>query len=167
MEENNSRKDWNSVRISTGQYGKPYIEGDETFNYSISHSGEYVLCATDSVPIGADIQELKSYKMAMAKRFFNEKEYERIENTPENDRIYEFYKIWTAKESAVKLSGRGMGEGIEHLVTNKTYNTIKNIVSKKSLNIKIYDEIEGYMVCACSNGEDFPCSLKIIGGLVC
>jgi 4'-phosphopantetheinyl transferase len=167
LEENKDGADWKNISIKEGQYGKPYIEGDETFKYSLSHSGDYVLCATDNDDIGADIQEMKSYKMAMAKRFFEKSEYNRIDKCIEEDRIKEFYRVWTAKESAVKYSGRGMGEGIEHIVTNDSYSVIKNIALEEELKIKLYDEIEGYMVCVCSKGNNFPSGLKLVGGLIC
>lgn len=167
LEENKDSVDWKNIRIKEGQYGKPYIEGDEKFKYSLSHSGDYVLCAIDSDEIGADIQEIKSYKMGMAKRFFHESEYSRLKECPEKDKLKEFYNIWTAKESAVKYSGRGMGEGIDHIVTNDSYSVIKNIATEEELKIRLYDEIEGYMVCVCSKGNDFPSCFKLIGGLIC
>jgi 4'-phosphopantetheinyl transferase len=167
LEENKNSVDWKNIRIKEGQYGKPYIEGDETFKYSLSHSGDYVLCAIDSDEIGADIQETKSYKMGMAKRFFHESEYSRLNECLENDRLKEFYSIWTAKESAVKYSGRGMGEGIEHIVTNDSYSVIKNTSDGEELKIRLYDEIKGYMVCVCSKGNKFPDGLRLVGGLIC
>jgi 4'-phosphopantetheinyl transferase len=165
--ENNGKVEWANIRVKEGQFGKPYIEGDEAFKYSLSHSGDYVLCATDINDIGADIQEVKSYKMGMAKRFFHESEYIRLDKCQDGDGLKEFYRIWTAKESAVKYSGRGMGEGIEHIVTNDTYSVIKNTAIGEELKIRLYDEIEGYMVCVCSKGNDFPSCFKLIGGLIC
>jgi 4'-phosphopantetheinyl transferase len=155
---------WGRVTIKEGQYGKPFIEGDKDFLYSLSHSGEYVLCAVDNMEIGADIQVMDEKRTNIAGRFFHESECERINNSPHDLKTKEFYKIWTAKESVVKLSGRGMGEGIKHLVTNKRCDIIDNIKNNETFNIKIYDEIEDYIVCVCSRGDNFPDNIIIVNG---
>lgn len=53
-------KEWQQIQIETGLHGKPYIKGYDAFQYSLSHSGQWVVCAVDTEPIGADIQEMKS-----------------------------------------------------------------------------------------------------------
>jgi c-di-GMP-binding flagellar brake protein YcgR len=60
-----------------------------------------------------------------------------------------------------------MGEGIEHIVTNDSYSVIKNTSDGEELKIRLYDEIEGYMVCVCSKGNKFPDGLRLVGGLIC
>jgi 4'-phosphopantetheinyl transferase len=162
IEEGHSVDDWENVSIKCGEYGKPYIDGCEMFKYSLSHSGDYVICATDSDEIGADIQEMRQWNMNVAKRFFHESEYNRIIDSPDIDQIKEFYMIWTAKESVLKLNGRGLGAGMGHFVTDGFYNTIRDINDGKSYNIRIYGEIGGYIICVCSRGGDFPDSLKVI-----
>jgi 4'-phosphopantetheinyl transferase len=157
-----SSREWDEVSIKYGEYGKPYVEGYEEFHYSISHSGEYVLCATDNSEIGADIQEMRNWNPRTAKRFFDESEYTRIINMPEAMQTREFYRIWTAKESVAKLSGRGLGAGIEHLVTNSEYSKIKDIRNEESFNIRMYEEVEGYIICICSREMVFPENLQII-----
>jgi 4'-phosphopantetheinyl transferase len=157
-----SSREWDEVSIKYGEYGKPYVEGYEEFHYSISHSGEYVLCATDNSEIGADLQEMRNWNPRTAKRFFDESEYTRIINMQEAMQTREFYRIWTAKESVAKLSGRGLGAGIEHLVTNREYSKIKDIRTDTSFNIRMYEEVEGYIICICSREKVFPEKLQII-----
>jgi 4'-phosphopantetheinyl transferase len=157
-----SEDDWNKIAIKKGKYGKPYIEGCKDFNYSISHSGDYVLCAVDDQEIGADIQEMRKWKMTMAKRFFDITEYRRISDTDDDKRTNEFYRIWAAKESASKLSGRGIGAGVSHLVTDEKYRQIVNTKEDESFNIRIYDELDGYVVSACSREKRFPDRLNVI-----
>lgn len=57
---------WQQVEIIEGTYGKPYLKGYSAFHYSLSHSGEWVACAVDTMPVGIDIQEIKSWKMTLA-----------------------------------------------------------------------------------------------------
>jgi 4'-phosphopantetheinyl transferase len=159
-----SNEQWDNITVSYGEYGKPYLDGYEQFNYSISHSGNYCICAVDSEGIGADIQEMRPWRLQMAKRFFNQSEYERLaSHTSTDEAEREFYNIWTAKESVAKLIGRGIGAGISHLVTDSEYDTINDLKKNKRYNIKIFDEIEGYVVCVCSRKEIFPDRLKVMG----
>ena len=106
---------WQQVEIGKGTYGKPYIIGHQEFHYGLSHSGDWVVCAVDRMPVGIDLQEIKPWKLSLAKRFYHEEEYNRLlalgETEPDRQ-TQEFYRMWTAKESAVKLSGRGIGAGI-------------------------------------------------------
>lgn len=47
----------NHIKFSKNQYDKPYLKDCPRFNFNISHSGEYELCAVDNKPIRIDIEE--------------------------------------------------------------------------------------------------------------
>ncbi len=61
----------NNIKFAQNQYNKPYLKSHTQFNFNISHSGRYVLCAVDNKPIGIDVEEVKpiDYKN-IVKRFF-------------------------------------------------------------------------------------------------
>lgn len=149
---------WGQAVVEKGLYGKPCLKGYPEFHFSLSHSGEWVVCATDRMPVGVDIQEMKPWKMSLAKRFYHEEEYNRLlESGGVQDRqTEEFYSMWTAKESAAKLSGRGIGAGISQYVTARDYSDIYDIKSKQTFCTRRYSNIEGYMLCACSRINFFP-----------
>lgn len=158
-------KDWRQVQIEKEVYGKPYIKGYDDFQYSLSHSGEWIVCAVDMMPVGADIQEMRSWKMQLAKRFYHADEYDRLLAIKENDsdrRTREFYSIWTAKESVVKWNGRGIGAGISGYVTAQDYSHVYDINESQIVHIRLYNELEGYMTCVCSKAGSFPDKLKIV-----
>ena len=158
-------KDWQQVQIEKGVYGKPYMKGYDDFQYSLSHSGEWTVCAVDIMPIGADIQEMKSWKMQLAKRFYHADEYDRLLAIKENDsdrRTREFYSIWTAKESVVKWYGRGIGAGISSYVTAQDYSHVYDVKERQMVHIRLYNELEGYMTCVCSRMGNFSDKLKIV-----
>lgn len=164
LNEGNSVAQWQSINIVQGEYGKPYIEGRDGFHYSISHSGEWVICAVDDMPIGADIQEQRRWRLNTAKRFYSKEEYDRLTGIGEYDTERQrklFYKMWTAKESCVKLTGRGIGAGINRYVTDSS---LRHIYGDDNIyfNINIYDTIDNYIVCVCSEREDFPYSITNI-----
>lgn len=149
---------WQNIEIAEGSHGKPYLANCAGFFYSLSHSGEWVLCAADEKEIGADIQEAGKSKLAVAKRFYAEEEYQRLlQYGSDLDRqTEELYRIWAAKESCAKLTGRGIGAGISRYVTDGTYMHIKDIEENSLFFIKLYEEIQGYMICVCSRSECFP-----------
>lgn len=156
---------WHQVRIEKEVYGKPYIKGYEDFQYSLSHSGKWIVCAVDTMPVGADIQEMKAWKPGLAKRFYHEDEYNRLLTkgaSDENKKKTEFYQMWTVKESVVKLTGRGIGAGIDKYVTAGDYNCVYDLLGEQTFLTKLYEELDGYMVCACSKTGVFPEKLEII-----
>ena len=90
---------------------KPRLEGPLDLHFSVSHSGNYWMCAFGPSPVGLDLQQHRSCRCeALARRFFHPDEIQWMEEngfTPQH-----FYDFWTAKESYVKLTGRGLGQGL-------------------------------------------------------
>lgn len=156
---------WQQAEIEKGAYGKPHIKGYPDFHYSLSHSGVWAVCAADSRPVGADIQEMKPCRLRMAERFYSPEEYDRLAASGESaecGRTKEFYSMWTAKESAVKRNGRGIGAGISRYVTAGDYHYIWDAVQDEKIRIQLYDELEGYIACVCSEAGIFPERLELI-----
>ena len=150
---------WKQAEIGRGEYGKPFIKGYHKFHYGLSHSGEWVICAADTMPVGVDIQEMKSWKLTLAKRFYHEEEYNRLLALGETDtdrQTQEFYIMWAAKESAVKLSGRGIGAGISRYVTDADYEHIYDMDKEQTFRTRWYDMLKGYTICVCSEAGIFP-----------
>lgn len=96
--------------IAYGSKGKPYFE-NSTLHFSLSHSGDYVLCAVADEEIGADIQECKAgVKESLVKRVLCGAELEEW-NTLAADAAQAqdyFYRKWTEKEARGKLTGDGI-----------------------------------------------------------
>lgn len=152
-------QEWQQVKIEKGAYGKPYIEGYDDFHYSLSHSGRWIICVVDRAPVGCDIQEMASWKLQLAKRFYSKEEYDRllaIKDSDDDRRTKMFYQMWAAKESVVKLSGRGIGQGIDQYVTDRDFGFVRDVETNQKIQIRLYDEIKGYAVCICSEAGAFP-----------
>ncbi|MFN1222316.1 hypothetical protein, partial [Enterococcus faecium] len=54
-----------------------------------------------------------------------------------------------------------IGAGIDQYRVNQDFTKI-NVVDSQEFPIKIYESISGYMVCVCSEGENFPDSLIMV-----
>lgn len=102
-----------SLTYRYGEKGKPYLENLPLF-FSLSHSGEYVLCAVSRRELGADIQKIQpADELKLAKRFFSESEcriLEGCESHRERQRL--FFGFWTRKEAYGKLTGEGLAAAI-------------------------------------------------------
>ena len=86
--------------------GKPYAEGSP-LEFSLSHSGKWLLCAVGDQPLGVDIEVLRPRNLKVAERFFTPKEQAFL--APEQEDAYlRFLQIWTAKEAYFKAIGTGI-----------------------------------------------------------
>ena len=107
--------------ISVGEHGKPDFTKASGWHYNLSHSGEYVMLGIADSAIGVDIQEIKGIKSGLADRFFHtdEKEYlDRIKRSnakgiDSDEYLQAFFRIWCLKESYVKYTGMGLGQGLD------------------------------------------------------
>ena len=96
------------MRISRDKLGKPRFECGAPY-FSISHAGKLSVAAVSAEgELGVDIERVDRERDTerIAGKFFSEAEQKRLDAA--NDRIMEFYRIWTAKEAMMKLSGGGM-----------------------------------------------------------
>lgn len=120
-----------------GQYkikekGKPYLENCP-YQFNVSHSGKYWICAISKQDVGIDIQQCvpdKDYAK-IADRFFEKREINYLFDCD----YREFYKIWAAKESYVKLLGEGISMGFDTFsvvyngkIAKKTGNMFLNFI---------------------------------------
>jgi 4'-phosphopantetheinyl transferase len=91
--------------IQTNAYDKPFL--NETIDFSISHSGKYVVCAiSNDTRLGVDIEKKdRQFDLDLLGNVLctNEREYV----LDANDRCDAFFRIWTRKESLIKADGRG------------------------------------------------------------
>ena len=62
-------------------------------------------------PIGVDLCYVDDsfHFQSVIDQFFTQDEAEKVLNTPEKSKSSEFFKIWTRKEAAMKLVGKGIG----------------------------------------------------------
>lgn len=155
--------------ISYGPHGKPELP-DIYFN--LSHSHDYVVCAISDKPVGCDIEKVGKSREGVAERFFTEKERMYLSTFEEKDRLNEFYRIWTVKESYLKMTGEGLAFGLNRIecrfekdVSSGAKNQDEVMIyrdgEKCDCYIKEYD-ISGYKLSVCAEEEIFVSELKEI-----
>lgn len=118
-------------------YGKPYLK-NLPYYISISHSNELAVCAISDTEIGIDIQVIQDRGTELAKRFFSEDENEFILKSL--NPVMDFYRIWTMKESYVKMTGQGISRGFGNM----------SVFKVKDCCFEVHEEFCGnYMLCIC------------------
>ena len=122
--------------------GKPYFP-DSPYFVSISHTDGVCLAAVSDQPIGADIERIKprsaGHLEQLASRFFSPDEAAAVHADPA-----EFYRIWTAKESFVKLTGEGF---------SRSFPSFSVIDSPLAFDSR---DVSGCAVTVCSEMADKP-----------
>ena len=91
--------------LKFSKFEKPYF--DDSIDFNISHSGEFVICAISlEGKIGVDIEEIKPVFFTELKVFFSPMECNKIEQSA--DSTVSFYRHWTQKEAFLKAIGIGL-----------------------------------------------------------
>ena len=148
-------------RFRTGG-GKPYFPAFPGFHYNISHSGSYVVCAVCDQPVGIDLQQIPDQTeraVKIAKRFFSQQEQEALQELRGRNETGAlcrlFCRYWTARESYIKLTGRGLSEPFENFRPDLEAGVI--LVLKRDSNdtsetfyLSEYPAPAGYCLTVCS-----------------
>ena len=86
--------------------GKPILASCPDIHFNLSHSGTLAVCAISDQPVGVDVEALQSADPDIAAMCFQSREREWMNRS--NDPIRAFTRLWTRKESYLKLLGTGL-----------------------------------------------------------
>ena len=111
-----------TIEIVRQSLGRPcFVSGSHT-DLGLSHSERLSVAALvfeEGRRVGVDVERVdeklfakeKPKYLGIATRFFSKKEKEHLENVEGDSCLMnEFYRIWTSKEAAAKLSGEGISK---------------------------------------------------------
>ena len=107
--------------------GKPAVDADGVY-VSVSHSGPYAVCAVADVPVGVDVEVVRSADEKFMRRVCSEAEMAYI-RYGDAGCYQRFWECWTAKEALFKLTGKGpllslsrlalpQGVVLDHIIQN-------------------------------------------------
>jgi 4'-phosphopantetheinyl transferase len=148
--------------VSLEQYdysatNQPVLKGSD-LRFSISHSGNIVVCAVVSThAIGVDVEKTMPVKLDLMKFYFNSESWFEIINAP--DVYAEFYRHWTMREAAIKAAGLGIDqmELSEMFPEDHTIQVRNEIYYCRMLPVR-YD----YTVCLASDKEIEDVALNML-----
>lgn len=140
--------------ISFTKYGKPYIQHQNFFHFNISHSKRWVVLAVSKDEIGVDIEYIKPVCFDTMKGALTEEEYTKLQSLPNYEAEKYFYKIWTVKESFLKMIGIGLSLSPNRLQTNVYDKEPTILLDEKQQDVMIQTfQIEGnYQISVCGKG---------------
>lgn len=94
--------------------GKPFIVGHSDIHFNMSHCQRAAACVVSDNPIGIDIESPRRVSKALAQHVLSDDELRQMRdaNAPER----EFLRLWTMKESLLKLTGTGIRTDLKTLL---------------------------------------------------
>lgn len=135
--------------VACDTYGKPYFPTLPHVHFSLSHSGDYVVCALSDAAVGVDIEQMRPLRPGIKERVC----------TPRERECFDFFSAWVLKESFIKWSGD----------TSRRLRTIEFLGSKRSASVlgvnahgRVYDDIEGYRVGIYSAKRRLPRTVQMM-----
>lgn len=88
---------------------KPELLSVHSFNFSISHTRDVILCCVSSDgSVGVDVERLKAAPFEIMKQIFHPDEIHYIKSAPFQQQDFPFFEIWTRKEAYTKQLGIGL-----------------------------------------------------------
>ena len=87
----------------TDEKGKHHAPG---ICFNLSHTEGLAICVIGREDVGCDVEYQKKAPASVAKHFFTESENSYLKEQEDYDR--EFFRIWTMRESYMKMTGDGL-----------------------------------------------------------
>lgn len=130
-----------SEHVRVGKNGKPEVDG---IYFNLSHSGKYVVCAVSDSTVGCDIEKRRKISPHLAERYFCTAEKIHLEPFEGEAYEQEFFRLWTKKESYVKMTGEGLATAMDTL----------DVLQKEGRDCFFEEyEFDGYQIAVCTEKE--------------
>lgn len=160
------------IVVSRSKLGKPYLPQYPALHISVSHSGSWFVCAVSSQPVGVDLQEHTPLRdetpenaarryCKIAGRFFHPPEASFVLENPQEH----FFPVWTAKESYVKFTGRGMDDAysdfcvVSEGLRSRLHKQETITWQAEDVSFRMCDFKDNYTLCVCTSE---PCDWEWI-----
>lgn len=146
------------IEFKNNLYGKPYLHNFSNFEFNVSHSGDWVVCAVDKFSIGIDVELIKPIEFEIAKSFFAEAEYNDLLSIEPLRKLDYFYDLWTIKESYVKVLGEGLTIPLNSFLVKKhDFKQIEIIKNNKKIPyfVRQYDIDDQYKLSVSAMHNNF------------
>ncbi len=152
------------IGFGTCPHGKPFIVGLSNFYYNLSHSGEWVVCATDRAPIGIDIEMVRPVNIDLARLYFSTAEYRSLIGKTEPEKNHLFFDLWTLKESYIKAKGGGLAIPLDSFTIYSEQGRIKVLSQDgpEEVFFKRYELGLSYKVSVCACNDDFSVGIALV-----
>ena len=141
-----------SPRFEADENGKPFLPDRDDLFFNLSHSGSKVFCAVSDRAVGCDVEQIRSAKLRIARRYFCEEEYRALlacADEAARDRL--FYRYWTLKECFLKATGFGLSLPMNRFcfLLDGDSISIRQSVDERPYAFRTFS-VDGYQFAVCS-----------------
>ena len=133
------------LSLHTLPNGKPILANDPNIHFNLSHSGLLAVCAVSDHPVGVDVEPLRDAIPEVVTMCFQTAEQEWIKAS--DDPGYAFSRLWTRKESYLKLSGEGLSRPLD------SFCVLPGKGAPKEAHFAESEEM-GHLICVCTRQND-------------
>lgn len=150
--------------FNTNEFGKPFLSSHNDIHFNVSHSGEWVVCCIDNLPVGIDIEQIKPIDMSIAEKFFSKQEFTELMCKESIKRESYFYDLWTLKESYIKAVGKGLSIQLDSftICIEQKNITLCSANEPNNYYFKQYFIDNNYKMAVCSRKNEFTDEIKFI-----
>ena len=139
--------------FETTALGKPVLKGYSDLHVSLSHSGNWAVCAVSQQSVGVDV-EAPRCTMEIGMRFFQPQETEGLDRLSEPECRDQLNRLWTAKEAFVKALGGGLTIPLNSFTVRLTPDRAVLEQNLSPLPYVLHEyRLEQYRVCLCTVDE--------------
>ena len=140
----------------TNEFGKPSIKGREDIHFNLSHSGSVAALVIADTDCGIDIESTTAphETMAVANKFFSRNEYAAMMLSPNPNEA--FCRLWTLRESYVKMRGKGFAIGLSTMRCDfhrGVCSMYENHILQEDAFFREIKDVAGYRISVCTKGE--------------
>ncbi|MDO4732708.1 MAG: 4'-phosphopantetheinyl transferase superfamily protein [Bacillota bacterium] len=123
---------------------KPFFAHRPELHFSLSHSGDFWLCAMSRQELGLDLQQQRVQQVErLSRRFFSPQELDFLQQQDYAD----FFSVWAAKEAFVKHSGRGIRQDFGSFSVAGPQGLLEEVAG---LQLRQLPFLPGYSLCLCA-----------------
>ena len=144
----------NSLSVQKNEFGKPYFENSDIY-FNISHSANIAVLTVADTECGVDIENTAKPHEAMgvANRFFSRNEYAAMMLSANPNEA--FCRLWTLRESYVKMRGKGFAIGLSTLKCDFHRGVCmlyQDGIQQTDACFKEFRDVYGYRISVCTQG---------------
>jgi 4'-phosphopantetheinyl transferase len=98
------------------EHGKPYLKGRDELQFNLSHSIKKACVIISDTEVGIDVECIRNFNYEEIMTFFSDDESLVIyQQQNKKEKLINFFRIWTQKESLLKCIGTGLVENIKDI----------------------------------------------------
>ena len=103
------------LEFEVNKYGKPYLKRRDSSYFNLSHSTKKACIIESEIEVGIDIECIRDLNYEeITNSFFSDDECVRIlQQQNKEQKLINFFEIWTQKEALLKCIGTGLVENIK------------------------------------------------------